>query len=340
MNNRGGKMKKKILLFLMLTLCFVFVGCGQKSEKEVLKKLTKKIEEAKSYHLEGELEMLSNEDIYKYYVDVSYEENDKFRVGLKNQTNNHEQIILKNEDGVYVLTPSLNKSFKFQSEWPYNNSQSYLLQTILLDIQNDTEKEFLENEDGYVITTKVNYTSNKDLVRQKIYLDKDINIKEVHVLDKENKVATKMKFSKIDLKTTYKKSHFALKENMESAITNEESLPVGKINDVIYPMYMPKNTKLTEQERIPKNGGERIIQTFSGDSSFVLVQETAIKEKEMITVPLVGEPLLLTGTVAAFADTSLSWTKDGVEYYLVSDNLLEDELLTVARSISVIPMSK
>ena len=36
---------------------------------------------------------------------------------------------------VRVLTPTLNKSFKFQSDWPYNNSQVYLLQTLLSDIQ-------------------------------------------------------------------------------------------------------------------------------------------------------------------------------------------------------------
>ena len=56
----------------------------------------------------------------------AYLKKDKFRVGLTNKTNNHEQIILKNDDGVYVITPSLNKSFKFQSDWPYNNSQIYL----------------------------------------------------------------------------------------------------------------------------------------------------------------------------------------------------------------------
>ena len=32
-----------------------------------------------------------------------------------------EQIILKNDEGVYVLSPNLNKSFKFQSKRPYNN---------------------------------------------------------------------------------------------------------------------------------------------------------------------------------------------------------------------------
>lgn len=55
--------------------------------------------------------------------------------------NNHEQIILRNKDGVYVVTPSLNKSFKFQSEWPYNNSQVYLLQSIVDDIKDDEGKK-------------------------------------------------------------------------------------------------------------------------------------------------------------------------------------------------------
>ena len=29
-----------------------------------------------------------------------------------------------------MVTPSLNKSFKFQSDWPYNNSQVYLINSI------------------------------------------------------------------------------------------------------------------------------------------------------------------------------------------------------------------
>lgn len=78
------------------------IGCGKYGEKDVVKDLTKKIEGAKGYHLTGVLEMINNEDSYKYDIDVSYEKDDKFRVSLKNQTNNHQQIILRNEDGVYV----------------------------------------------------------------------------------------------------------------------------------------------------------------------------------------------------------------------------------------------
>ena len=92
---------------------------------------------------------MNNEDSHKYNIDVAYKEEDNFRVSLKNKTNNHEQIILKNSEGVFVLTPSLNKSFKFQSEWPYNNSQSYLLQTLVNDIKNDKKVKTIAYESGF-----------------------------------------------------------------------------------------------------------------------------------------------------------------------------------------------
>ena len=56
----------------------------------------------KSYYIEGKMEIINNEDIYKYDVKVSFKEKDYYKVSLKNESNSHEQIILKNDDGVYV----------------------------------------------------------------------------------------------------------------------------------------------------------------------------------------------------------------------------------------------
>lgn len=330
---------KKILLSIIL-ICSLVIGCGKSGEKEILKKLTNKIENSKSYQLTGELEMINNEDTYKYLVSVSYKEDEMYRVSLKNQINNHEQIILKNEEGVYVLTPSLNKSFKFQSEWPYNNSQSYLLQTLLNDIKNDKNKEFKKTDDGYVITTKVNYSNNKDLEKQNIFLNNDLNIKEVHVLDKENKVMIKMKFKDIDFKAVPNSKLFIVKDNMESAVIDEIVQPVSKIKDVLYPMCLPLNTKLIDQSRVEKENGERIISTFSGDKPFMFVQETIEKENDLVTIPVIGKPLIMAGTIAALSDSSISWSNNGLDYYLVSDVMNEEELFDVARSISAMPVGK
>ena len=56
---------------------------------------------------------------------------------MTNKSNNHEQIILKNKEGLYVITPSLNKSYKFESTWPDNSSQAYILSSIIKDIKDD-----------------------------------------------------------------------------------------------------------------------------------------------------------------------------------------------------------
>ncbi|MDD2377528.1 MAG: outer membrane lipoprotein carrier protein LolA [Bacilli bacterium] len=331
-------MKKYLLGLVIVISCFLLVGCGEYGEKNVLKDLEKKISNSKAYHLTGILEMINNENSYIYDVEVSYRKDDNFRVSLINQTNNHEQIILKNENGVYVLTPSLNKSFKFQSEWPYNNSQAYLLQTILKDIKNDKKRTFKKSDDEYVFFTTVNYPNNKNLVKQKVILDKKVNLKEVQVLDENDNMQMKMTFEKIDLKATYDDNYFSLKENMESAIALEET--VSKIDDIIYPLYIPENTTLASQNKITKADGERVILTFSGDKSFTFVQETISVSDDLVTIPMYGEPTVVGDTIGALSETSITWMSNGMEYYLTSKILTEDELVNIASSISTVPVMK
>ena len=330
---------KKILMLLALVFCLTLTGCGKYGEKDLIKDLSKKINNSKGYYLNGTLEMVNNDDKYSYDVNVSYSSNDNFKVSLKNKNNNHEQIILRNGEGVYVLTPSLNKSFKFQSEWPYNNSQSYILQNIMNDIKNDKNLEFKTTKDGYTITTTVDYPSNKDLKSQIIYIYKKLNIKKVEVLDKNKQVHIKMTFESIDLKATYNDKYFTLKENMASA-TIEETETTSKIEDIIYPMYMPANTRLTGQDTVAKEDGERIILTFDGDKPFMLVQETVSKDDELTTVLVDGEPLLIADSVAAVNDYSINWVSNGIEYYVVSSDMDSEELISVAASIAVMPVSK
>lgn len=331
-------MKKK-LLCLLICCCFL-LGCGKNSEKDILKKLSKKINGTESYYLSGNLEIINNEDKYLYDVEVAYAKNEKFRVSLKNQTNNHEQIILRNDDGIYVLTPSLNKSFKFQSEWPYNNSQVYLLKSIIDDLETDSERTFEKKDNYYVFTSKVNYPNNKKLEKQAVYIDQDLNIKEVQVLDASNNVQIRMAFQKIDYKPKFSDKYFTLDENLANVNVDTESTETtSKIEDIIYPMYLPINTHLSSKEVINTESGERLILTFSGDSPFMLIEETATYEEEHTIIPTYGKLDFLSDTLAVINDNSINWISNGIEYYVVSDVVSVDELLEVARSISVIPSS-
>lgn len=332
-------MKRKIFIGILIIGSLLMCGCGKKDEQDVLKDLTKKIEETKGYHLTGDLEIVNNEDTYTYDVEASYSKEENFKVSLKNKTNNHEQIILRNSEGIFVLTPSLNKSFKFQSEWPYNNSQSYLLQPILKDIENDKEHTYKETKLGYLFTTTVNYSSNPELVKQEITFDKKLNIQKVVVYNKEDQAMITMKFDEVDMDSTFKDSYFSLKTNMSGKNT-EISKPTSKLEDIIYPMYIPENTTLTSQDKVDKEDGERIILTFDGDNPFMLVQETSSYSEDMETIPMYGDPEIMADSVAAVSDTSITWISNGVEYYVVSETMKSDELLNVARSISALPVGK
>jgi len=329
-------------LFIFLGVLLLVCGCGKYDDKDLIKELSKKVEDSNSYHLSGTLEIYRNEEKYTYTVDSSYKKGDLFKVNLTNQNNNHEQVILKNKEGVYVITPSLNKSFKFQSDWPYNNSQIYLLQPIITDLNNDSERKFEKTNDGYTITSKVNYSSERDFNTQKIYIDKDKNITKVEVLDSDNNVKMCLTVIDIDYKAKFEDNYFDasnyIKQTEETPKEETNDKTTSKIEDIVYPMYVPVDTELSAQDIVETTNGERVILSFTGESAFTVVQET-LNDTDT-TNYVYGDPYLILDTVGSITDYSVSWISNGVEYSVMSDNMEIDELLTVAQSISVKAVGK
>lgn len=385
-------MKKIFFTSLILIL---LTGCGTYNSNDILKKISNNINDCDSYYLEGKMEIINNEDTYSYDVNVSYKEEDFYKVDLINTSNNHEQIILRNDDGVYVVTPNLNKSFKFQSDWPYNNSQVYLLNSIISDINNDPEYTNETTDDGYILTSSVNYPNNASLVKQIVYIDKKLNITKVEIVDTDNNVQIKMEFSNIEIDHDFDDDYFDLSNiisidknttdnsnsitndnttnnttnnsnnttnnntnekedntnqennnditdsntNTESGTTNSTK-STATIDDIIYPMYLPTNTYLTDQKTINTDDGQRLILTFDGDSSFILIEETSVNSSDDLIMPVNGNIDFVADVIAVVGESSISWTSGGIDYYMVSDDLQVNELLKVARSISALPVSK
>ena len=328
-------MKRLLLCFCLL---FIITGCSKDTSVNIIKKFSNKVNSCNSYYLSGDLELRNNDEVYNYEVEVSYEKDSKYKVLLKNKANKATQIILKNSDGVYILTPSLNRSFKFQSDWPYNNSQIYLLKALIDDIKNSFIK-FNEKSNYYVIETKVNYPNNTNLVKQKIYIDKKILLKKVEVYDSDDIESMKLEVKKLDYSPSFKDDYFDLNTIMSSSEKNNNE-EVSSIEEAIYPLLIPTGTSLSNEERIKKTKGERVLMTFDGDKPFLLVEETVDINDELTIIPTNGEPYQLMDTLGVMTNNSLSWVSNGIEYYLVSDVLSISELTQIAQSIYVLPTMK
>ena len=57
-------------------------------------------------------------------------------------------------------------------------------------------------------------------------------------------------------------------------------------------------------------------------------------------IPVIGEFDFLSDVIGVIGTNSLSWYSNGIEYYMASDTLEVAELVEIARSVSVLPVSK
>ena len=147
-----------------------------------------------------------------------------------------------------------------------------------------------------------------------------------------------MVFNEIDKKAAFNDKYFDLKENLKKDNT-ETKETISEIEDTIYPMYLPSGTYLSKEEKISKKDGDRVILTFSGETPFMLVQETVSKD-DTEDIPVMGRMEFILDSVGAVSDNSINFISNGIEYYISSDNMTEEEMMQVAESISPVAVMK
>ena len=225
----------------LLSLTLLVSGCGKTGTENVVKDFTSKVNDSKSYTLKGNMEIYADEETFTYSLEINFLKDYFYKVKMVNQTNNHEQIILRNTDAVYVITPSLNKSFKFQSEWPENSSQAYILSSITTDMNNDAETKVEEVDGNFVIKSKVNYPNNPELSYQKITVDKDNKIKKTEIYDEKDKLKMKVTFTSVEYNTNLKEDDFKLEQYIKED-TNTKDTENNQTNN------QNKNEECTDEE--------------------------------------------------------------------------------------------
>ncbi|MCG7217116.1 outer membrane lipoprotein-sorting protein [Paenibacillus mucilaginosus] len=203
-----------VVALVMLCMALVVTGCGKKDAGSIVKDLDKVVGSMKSYHAKGVMKLNTSAEAQEYEVEVCFQAESYYRISLTNAKKDITQIVLRNDDGVFVLTPHLNKSFRFQSDWPNNQGQVYLYQSLVESIVNDTDRQFAEDEKAYVFDVAANY-QNSSLVRQKIWLDKKTyQPQHVEVSDASANVMVELNFSEFQFDAKFDKAQFDMQHNM------------------------------------------------------------------------------------------------------------------------------
>lgn len=364
------------MLTIFIVVSIVLAACGKKDAAGVVKDLDKVVTKLESYQGSGTMTLFTGDKPQEYKVEVWYQNPSFYRIALTNAEKDVTQIVLRNEQGVYVLTPSLNKSFRFQSDWPENQGQVYLYQTLVRSILSDNSRQFVADKDDYVFEVAANYNTHS-LVRQKIWLAKDSYApKQVQVSDAQAKVVVEVKFDKFDFNTKFDNNSFDMQHNLDTAAKDAqgtllevdqngmlvEKTPEEKAEDnqpstdaaageagdgtaekalpalsdpfgVIIPTYLPDGVVPQDDKIVEDSERSMVLLRYDGTYQFTL-SESRSPDRTTSLVP--GEVIDLGFTAGLLTGEelqTLTWTVDGLEFRITSDNLPVPEMVKIAASM-------
>ena len=89
-----------------------------------------------------------------------------------------------------------------------------------------------------------------------------------------------------------------------------------------------------EEKEVKTDKGQRVVLTYEGEKSFTLIEEKAeVVQAKIVSTTINGNPVDLGFTVGAMTNNMITWTFEGVNYTLASQNMTPDEMIEVARTV-------
>ena len=188
-------MNKKYIGIIAGIIVLIGVFCFFKFKSTSFQSALKEAQAYQNYQLVCQMEMLENDELKSYQVTSTYaniKDKDYYKVELYDKSLNQSQIIVRNQEGVFVLTPSLNQAFQFQSDWPNNSPKPYIYQSLLTFVK-DNKREKVK--DGYIISGEITYENDERIHSQEIKFDKNLKPIYVSVFDQDGREIIKVSVS-------------------------------------------------------------------------------------------------------------------------------------------------
>lgn len=320
---------KKIFSILLLGCILLFTGCSKSGSTDEVSKVTKYLSDLESYVLDSTMTINRSDKKVTMKVGVHYLAPSYYKVSFKTQDNN-EQLIIKNDSGVFVLTPSLNKEFKFDSDWPLNSSHAYLLEAILKDIQADTNSAGTTENDLIKVECAITHKTNQNLTKMNYYCSKsDLTPKKTVFLNDKNEEIVIVDFQSFDSKTTLTKEDFNEKKYLveqEEKDNNKETSGVAVT--VGYEIEGNSLNSSTTKDDVT-------IMCYSGEKPYSIVVQEAATYAEVVVMEEYTDFEVLSEGLCFFNENCMKYFLKDYEVVVYSKALSIEEYLNIAGSISI-----
>ena len=324
-------MKKIIVSILMIFTSLMIVGC--KENKNIEESFIQNVNALISYKLVGKLETNFPSGTKECIVTVYYKKPNLYRVELLSANSIEGQIMVKNDDGVHVIIPSINKTFKVNSSWPNNSSYPYLLQSLANDIISDDNIITTKDENYTILELKAKLFNRDDGNTQKIVFDENNNLKEIYIYNKDNELISNFKITSLEENISIDSSLFNTNETLETLNTYYQENPLSFDRTINYPTYYPEGTSLKEELIKGDSSNKYAIMTFSGNVGYTITQKYLNNNETEIVEYVSGDIYVVEGTFIIVDTNNITFYNEGIQYTIASNDIELLEMIKMANSL-------
>ncbi|MDE5545868.1 MAG: hypothetical protein K2M84_01880 [Anaeroplasmataceae bacterium] len=315
---------KKIFGLILLSL-LVLVGCKNKDNIDEVTRVTNYLSGLSSYSLTSKMTIQRPDKNVSVNVAVDYLSPAYYKVSFKGD---NEQLIIKNDTGVYVITPSLNKEFRFDSNWPLNSSHAYLLEAINKDIKADTEATGSQEGTDIVIECKIAHKTNQKLNKMKYTCDANFKPKKTVFLNDKNEECIVVDFDTFTPNSNLGKDNFNEKKYLGA---QEEKPNEEETSLTLTAGYVVEGSQLASSSK----KDDTTILCYSGESSYTIIVSLVEVTDEVVAIDTYDSIEFLACGLGFINENTMKFYNGNYEITIFSNQLTIDDYINVANSITL-----
>ncbi|MCL6626630.1 LolA family protein [Alicyclobacillus shizuokensis] len=311
----------------------VAAGCGAPTQRSVNAKLQSQMQTLadKNYKSTAMMTVQMDNGAQTYYIETWYDGPDVYLIKLGDDQKNINQVIVKNKTGMFIVSPSLQKVFRFNGNWAQNQGHIYLYNQILQQILAGDHVKMKHTGDAWTFDMPV--TPKNDVVsKEQVTIDpKTMHPRQVVLYDGDGKAMVTIKFTQFQTGVRFGESDFNPQKIAESGTKQA----MAEVSDSDFGYVRPDIDGLGDrlQALIDTKGQDTVILRYGGSHAFTLSEQrpspgdSGLADAQL--VDLYGVPALYDGS----GDSKrLVWVHNGVEFGLTSQDLSLEQMESLAVS--------
>lgn len=327
-------MNKKIIIIAVSIAAVLVCGVLFKMKSYSYKDALKDAKNTKSYEFVCQMDMMENDELKTYQVTSVYariDNKDYYKVELYDKSLNMAQVIVRNNEGVFVLTPELNQVFQFKSDWPSQSPKPYIYQSLISFLE---ENKYEKIKDGYQVMGDIQYENDSRIKSQEVIFDKKLYPVNVYLYDQDGGEVVKCTMTSFKTNNEIKEDVFKV-ENLMSCneqVSNEVAslLP-------LYPVSL-MGSVLEKEEVSSIDESLNHILKFTGDKTFTIVQSPLNVSKEVTVTKIEHDMIDFIDGVGYENHDAMTLMTSGIICSIYSNDLSYNEKLSVLSSMQVSTM--